>query len=190
MEEKEKGKLWAFIVYPESAPNGWERILKQSYLPMVISPLHDKDIFEDGENKGKLKKAHYHCLVEYPNTTTFNSILSISKSVNGSNPIVIKSKNGYVKYLDHSEEEDKVKYNYEDIQFLNDFQLMETDDTKVDYSIKILKFINDNMIFEFSEVMEKLPKYDLDLFRYFIKTNAVWDRYITSLRNKKKFSNV
>ena len=180
MTNNSNGKNWAFILYPDSAPDNWLKILKQSFLPICISPLHDKDVFDDGT----VKKAHYHIILEYPNTTTYNNILSFVKMVNGSNPIKLLSLNGYYQYLDHDEEEDKVKYNRSDEIQLNEFKLDLNDDTKTEYSISIIRYIQDNNIYEFADLMDKLPTYDIDLFNFFIKTNAVWDRYVTSRRNK------
>ena len=40
------------VVYLDSAPSNWESIIKQE--PVAISPLHDKDITEDGERKTAL----------------------------------------------------------------------------------------------------------------------------------------
>ena len=42
-----RGRNWAIIVYTDSAPEDWEDIIKKE--PVVISPLHDKDVNPDGE---------------------------------------------------------------------------------------------------------------------------------------------
>ena len=39
-----KKRNWAFVLYPESAPIDWKEQLQQTGLPIVISPLHDRDI--------------------------------------------------------------------------------------------------------------------------------------------------
>lgn len=38
-----KGRDWAFIVYPESAPENWREILDDTHIRWIESPLHDKD---------------------------------------------------------------------------------------------------------------------------------------------------
>lgn len=53
---------YATIVYPESAPPNWISILEDEHIASFISPLHDKDIENDGENTPK--KAHYHVIVK------------------------------------------------------------------------------------------------------------------------------
>lgn len=47
---QERTRNFATVVYPESAPENWERILEEHCVPAFISPLHDKDI--DAEGKG------------------------------------------------------------------------------------------------------------------------------------------
>ena len=67
-----KGRAWAFIIYPDSMPSNYEEIITNIGLPLAMSPLHDSDINPDGSPK----KPHYHCIVYYENTTTYNKILS------------------------------------------------------------------------------------------------------------------
>ena len=40
----QKGRAWAFVMYPESMPSNYYELLEQTGLPFAISPLHDKDI--------------------------------------------------------------------------------------------------------------------------------------------------
>ena len=50
---------FATVVYPESAPEGWQETLSEQFVPAFISPLHEKDINPTGEPK----KPHYHVLI-------------------------------------------------------------------------------------------------------------------------------
>ena len=63
-----KKRNWAFVLYPESAPDDWIEQLRQTGLQCAISPLHDKDIDPTGEPK----KAHYHIILCYSGPTSFN----------------------------------------------------------------------------------------------------------------------
>lgn len=42
---------WAFICYPDSAPDNWKVVLKSFHIPCAISPLHDKDLNPTGDEK-------------------------------------------------------------------------------------------------------------------------------------------
>lgn len=39
---------WSFIVYPDSAPENWEKVLENTCIPCAISPIHQPD--EDNKN--------------------------------------------------------------------------------------------------------------------------------------------
>ena len=59
-----KGRVWAFVLYPESCIDYIDMIdkLKNLGVPMAVSPLHipDKNIEQENE-----KKPHYHCLMYF-----------------------------------------------------------------------------------------------------------------------------
>lgn len=46
---QERTRNFATVVYLESAPENWERILEEHCVPAFISPLHDKDIDAEGK---------------------------------------------------------------------------------------------------------------------------------------------
>lgn len=50
-EKNVKKRNWAFLVYPESAPENWLQILQATGLQCAISPLHDRDLNATGEPK-------------------------------------------------------------------------------------------------------------------------------------------
>lgn len=49
--EKKRTRNYATVVYPESAPADWIRLLQEQCVPALISPLHDKDLNTDGTPK-------------------------------------------------------------------------------------------------------------------------------------------
>lgn len=51
---KGRTRNFATVVYPESAAEGWQDILAQQFVPIFISPLHDKDINPTGEAKNPI----------------------------------------------------------------------------------------------------------------------------------------
>lgn len=103
---------WAFIVYPESLPDNWISILRETHILGAISPLHDKDINDDG----KFKKPHYHILLKYPSKKSIQQVYSLCLKL-GSHvpPDTVDSFDGYLRYLTHVDDPDKAQYNKEDI---------------------------------------------------------------------------
>ena len=141
---KEKGRYFAFILYPDSLPEGWKDKLTAIDLPMAISPLHDKDKKEissedeltDDELKlykaGKLyKKPHYHVLYVAKNPVTADGVrLKIKRALGGktlSHVEIVDGVKSYFDYMTHESKDavkkKKHKYDKKDITYINDFDI-------------------------------------------------------------------
>lgn len=148
---KPKARYFTFLIYPDSAPEGWQTKLEETDMPIAISPLHDKDKREitnedlmsnlsDEELKlyseGKLyKKEHYHVLIVYPNTATADAVRKKMQRALGEEgkkainkvQIVQKGMESMYKYLTHESKDavEKKKYQYssKDIIHLNNFDI-------------------------------------------------------------------
>lgn len=182
-----KKRYWAFVLYPESAPENWREILQQTGLSICVSPLHDKDINPTGEPK----KAHYHIILCYSGPTTFKCVKSITDSLNQPIPIALEQVRGYFRYLTHKDNPEKYQYNEKDITTINDFDLDNYNDLSVSQinaiKIELQKIIRDNDIYEYCDLLDFLL--DNDLLSYLdVAQNhtMLFNTYITSLRNKHK----
>lgn len=105
-QDKLKGRHFAYVVYPESAPSDWVEQLKQTGLTFVVSPLHDKDINADDTPK----KAHYHVVVSWGNNTTYRSARGLCDMLNCPMPQLLKNCNGMYRYLTHKDNPEKYQY--------------------------------------------------------------------------------
>lgn len=69
--------LWQFLIYPDSCgfdePDDLWKALDGEFVPMFVSPLHDRDVKEDGT--GELKKAHWHVLVCFDGPKPYKQVL-------------------------------------------------------------------------------------------------------------------
>lgn len=74
-----RGRNFATMVYPESAPENWREILAGYFIPAFISPLHDKDKNPTGEPK----KPHHHVML------MFEGKKAMSRCVRFSKPLVV-----------------------------------------------------------------------------------------------------
>jgi hypothetical protein len=126
-----KKRNWAFFVYPTkeqlealgsnydgsdgygTVPNDWKQRLQLSGLQYAISPLHDKDLLEDGS--GKTKKPHYHVIVVYGSPTTYNNVKSLTDSLNSPIPQALEQVKGYYRYLTHKDNPEKCQYDDKEI---------------------------------------------------------------------------
>lgn len=182
-----KKRNWAFVLYPESAPNNWREVLQKTGLQCAISPLHDKDINPDGEPK----KAHYHIILIYSGPTSFNVVRSLCDSLNQPIPQALEQVRGYYRYLTHKDNPEKAQYSEGDIQTLNGFDIsdyIELTRSEVT-SIKkhLQQIIREADIIEYSDLIDLLSDSEMSAeFDVATSNTLFFDRYITSRRHKKK----
>lgn len=112
-----RGRNWAIIVYPDSAPENWETLISQE--PIAISPLHDKDVNDNGEKK----KSHYHVLFAYKGNKSFEQIDEIARSLHAPIPQRVNSLTGATRYLTHQDNPEKYQYDNSDIRVFGGFDL-------------------------------------------------------------------
>ena len=182
-----KKRSWAFVLYPESAPENWREILQQTGLSICVSPLHDKDINPTGEKK----KAHYHIILCYSGPTTFNCVKSITDSLNQPIPIALEQVRGYFRYLTHKDNPEKYQYDEKEITPINDFDIDNYNDLSVSQinaiKIELQRIIRDNDIYEYCDLLDYLLDNDLLSYLDVAQNHTIlFNTYITSLRNKHK----
>lgn len=105
---------FATVVYPESAPENWQDILSQQFVPAFISPLHDKDINPGGE----LKKSHYHVMIMFDGVKTHDQAQSIITLIGGVGCEIVQSVRGYARYLCHLDNPEKAQYSQDLVRSL------------------------------------------------------------------------
>lgn len=180
-----KKRNWAFVLYPESAPENWIDILEQSGIQGCVSPLHDKDINPDGEPK----KPHYHIILCYSNCTTYTAVKSFIETLNGTIPQPLEQVRGYYRYLTHRDNPEKYQYSEKDIKTLNGFDILEycelTTTEINNLKIDIQNIIRNNNITEYSDLMNMLLDNDMKN-HWDVASNHTYffDKYISSMRNK------
>ena len=188
-DNNEKNRYWTFIIYPESAPKDWKDILQQTFLPIAISPLHDKDLNDDGEKK----KPHYHIIVCFSGPTTFMRVNRLCSLFNSPIPKRILSVNGMYRYFTHKDNPEKYQYEESDIQILNNFDIREfnqlTTSQTMELKKAIQKLIQDMHITEYCTLMDYLLQDGYsDMYQVACTNTLFFDRYISSKRNLIKES--
>lgn len=103
---------YATVVYPESAPDGWQEILVQQFIPAFISPLHDQDLNPTGE----VKKPHYHVMLLYDGPKTRDQAKKVFDLIGGVGCEVVQSIRGYARYLCHLDNPEKAQYSPDDVR--------------------------------------------------------------------------
>lgn len=180
-----KKRNWAFVVYPESAPENWIEQLQKTGLQCVISPLHDKD----KDPTGEVKKAHYHVIAIYSGPTSFNVVKGLTDSFNAPVPQALEQVRGYFRYLTHKDNPEKYQYDEKEIQTINGFNIadfVELSKSEVSEIKKTLQaLIRNENITEYADLMDYLLDSEKTL-EYDVACNNTYffDKYIASKRNK------
>ena len=203
-DEKQKIRNFAVIVYPDSKflnPK-WRENLERLGHKAIISPIHDKDLYESdviGDNgdikhkKGDLKKPHYHVCVFRTNATTLKSCkktmqANIDSSIDWIE-ILRGTPNASYDYMSHKNAPEKHQYKQDEVVCLNGFNpldyVKQSRSEKINLTKEIYIYIENNEIEEFSDLIQMLIMEEKEELLEYVSNRAFFvDKIITSLRNK------
>lgn len=173
-KENGKGRTrnFATVVYPESAPEKWQDILAEQFVPAFISPLHDKDINPTGE----AKKPHYHVVVMFDGVKTKEQAQDLFVKIGGVGCEVVQSIRGYARYLCHMDNPDKAQYNQEDVRSLCGADYVGVVGLVLDkYKAigEMIDFCKEYNIYSYSDLLEYCRSERFDWFRVLCDNGTV-----------------
>lgn len=151
-EKDQRNRNWTFIVYPDSAPENWRKILSDEFkLLWVESPLHEYDVNEDGSPK----KPHWHVVVCFEGNKSYEQILEIAKAVNATKEVKpVSSMQGMIQYFIHRNNPEKYQYKKKDIVThgidIEPYFGLSSSQMQAECR-KMVDFIEDNNVCEFSD---------------------------------------
>lgn len=182
-----KKRNWAFVLYPESAPENWRELLQQTGLQCAISPLHDCDINPTGEPK----KAHYHVIVCYSGPTSYNVVKGLTDSLKQPIPQALEQVRGYYRYLTHKDNPEKAQYSESDITTINGFNIADFVELSraelLQIKQSIFGLIQAEDICEYSDLIDFLLARQMMVeFDVASSNTLLFDRYVSSRRNKRQ----
>lgn len=155
---------FATVVYPESAPEDWQEILSQQFVPCFISPLHDKDINPGGEPK----KPHYHVVIMYEGKKSLEQAKELISLFSGVGCEVVQSIRGYARYLCHLDNPEKAQYLPDQVRSLCGADYSATIGLVTDkYKAidEIMDFCDEKGIYSYRDLMKYCRKERRDWFR-------------------------
>ena len=113
-----KIKSYCFIVYSEDVHiDTLVNVLETYGYPYAISPLHDKDVFTQGKEKGVFKKPHYHVMVQSGRLKeSVRKRINISLGVRENMPwIEVRNEQHMYEYFFHKNDIYKAQYSEDDM---------------------------------------------------------------------------
>ena len=163
---------FATVVYPDSAPENWQEILSEQFVPAFISPLHDKDKNPTGEDK----KPHWHVMLMFDGVKTMEQAQEVFTKIGGVGCEVVQSQRGYARYLTHMDNPEKHQYNAEDVRQLcgadyNGCIGLVTDKYKA--IGEMIDYCEENGIVSYSELLKHCRMERFDWFRVLCDNGTV-----------------
>lgn len=164
-------------------------------MPIVVSPLHDKDRFSDedeaenSEHKaGELKKKHHHAIISWGNPTTLNNALNTLRPFGINHVEPIGSYPGYCRYLCHLDDPDKAQYDPDDVVCFGgavpDYERKLTDAEFFAQRDEIMALCEENGVEEYYDLCEFVrqhrPDWRADVYRH----TVFWRGYFGSKRSR------
>lgn len=181
-EPPTKSKYFCAILYPSSSTYDVDKVIKslaKEHLTFAVSPIHDKDVDEDGSPK----KAHYHLLLAYTSATTLNNIIGWFKTCGMPESDlhsvrVCASAVGYYRYLTHKDNPEKAQYADKDIRIFNDFdeifkKFANTQSEKIDKLVRIFQIVDELNTISFHALIQYLMLNERDLFKLLTSSSAL-----------------
>lgn len=157
---------WTFTCYPESMPDDWEERMRSLHVPLAYI-LHDKD-----KANGLPVKPHVHVLVKYESVKAREQVLGDFEFTGVRFVEQVRSFNAMTRYLCHLDDDDKHRYDPEDVTACSglslDFSRHISPDEQLDALQEMTEFCEDNDIREYS-----------DLWNYAARNNRVWLSLLT-----------
>lgn len=188
-----RSRYWATIVYPESAASGWLGMLQSMGLQAVLSPLHDRDVYEYTDNekgfkKGDLKKPHYHLVFLFDSLKSSVQVKEITDKLQSVGQLKVLSISGTIRYLTHKDCKDKAQYDEKDLVSIGgaDIEKYSKTENEKDEDLNQTFFRITNVcaefsIYEFSDLVDfLLSKEMFDEFKIVRQNSYFWASYLKS----------
>lgn len=185
----QRSRVWGFLAYPESICPDWVEFLTDELnLVWCCSPLHDSDIDKDG----KLKKPHYHCALVFDGKKSYSQIKEITDAICATNPQVINSLAGNIRYMLHLDDKSKAQYLASDLRAFNGFDASEylfSEKSELKHRLDCIRamrdFIDENGLTEFTEILDYAAKNEPDWFEMLcVNSTYVINAYLKSKRHQ------
>lgn len=182
-----RARIWAAVVYPESAPQDWRSILDDYHIEWAESPLHDLDV---NVATGEQKKPHWHIVLAFDGKKSYEQVAEILAPLHCPAPQKCHSLKGAVRYFAHMDNPEKAQYSAAAIVGHGGFDvaqaLQPTSAKRYEMIAEMIAFTRDNGITEFQDLMDyAMAAHTDDWFPLLCDSCAfIMQQYIKSQRHR------
>lgn len=179
---EQRSRTYAFLLYPESAPENWRKILSDLHVPCAISPVHDADL----DDNNLLKKSHYHGVLYFDQPKACKQVIDLLKPLNITYVEQVSNTRSYNRYLCHLDNPEKAQYSRDDIETFSgavvDLSLPLTPEQRAAIRGDILAWCRDFDIVEYSDLVDYAALEMPDWMDYVESHTIFLNGYIRSRR--------
>lgn len=186
-EKSTRSRNWTIVVYPESLPVNWLKILDDLHIEYILSPLHDKDLNADNMPK----KAHYHLLLMFGGVKSFEQVKEITEQLNAPIPQRCHNSKALVRYMCHLDNPDKHQYNVADIKGYGGVDVAEllrpTSSERYELIREMIIFVKTENITEYKDLVDYAMMNRFDDWLPLLADNCTYmlGQYIKSNRHSQ-----
>lgn len=188
--KEKRTRNWATIIYPRqtegeetTCPENWCEILEREAVKCAVSPLHDKDLAEDGS----YKKAHRHVVIAFDGVKSEEQAIEVFKKIGGVGCEPVSSLYSMTRYLTHMDSPEKAQYSGLDVLTFGGFEYRRYASTKEDEEKKVVanmgqifNIVAELGIYEFADLAEYLMSENTELFTTFRKNPYFFGQFLKS----------
>ena len=147
---KGRARCFTTIIYPESAPTDWQQRLRDLNVKAVVSPLHDQDLTEEGQQK----KAHWHLMIVYGTVKTMDQAQEDFQQLGGVGCEKVRDIRQMCRYFCHLDDPSKHQYQTDGLQTFGGIDVHDylvTDADEIGAMKEMTKYIFTNRVQNFAE---------------------------------------
>ena len=144
-EKSKRSNLWTFVGYPgDSLPDNYLSIIESWHIPVLCSPIHDKDLNADDNEK----KKHIHFLIDFGSgqNKSFEQVKMYTDKLKATIPQICHNRSALIRYFIHKDNPEKFQYDINDLVSIAGFEYQIAFENYTS-EIQIYKFI-ENIIFD------------------------------------------
>lgn len=193
-DEKSNGgrvRSWTFVLYEDSAPENWRQLLDDLHIEWIESPLHDRDMNADGEQK----KPHRHIALLFSGVKSYDQVKELTDFLHCPIPQRCHNAKALVRYMAHLDNPDKAQYSVNDIKGHGgaDVAEMLRPSSSERYSIirDMITYVKDNNITEYQDLVDYAATQEFDSWFPLLcdSCSYVIGQYIKSQRHRNNINN-
>lgn len=184
MVKEQRSSKWAFLIYKDSVPENYLRILEKTRVPFVLSPWHNQDV---DSKTGELKKAHKHGALYFDSLKSYSQVSDLIKTqLNGPAKVeVVMSPTGMYDYFTHADNPEKTLYDINDIESGNGFNLEKflLEQNSNHFIVEVINVIENHDFTEFEEFVRYATENSPMLLELIVDKTYFFSKYLDSRRH-------